>query len=104
MEQKTKTIITDVLIYFIVPDHGHIGFATVLLNDCIQLNSIAIHEKRHGGYRITYPCKGEYYFFHPITIGMSKEIERVILEELKNVDNKDVKLNDRYNSIDTTTK
>lgn len=94
--------ITEVQIEFIAPQNGLIGFATVIINDCLRLSSIAIHKKLNAdGYRITYPSKGKFNIFHPLNKQTSNAIEEAIFSKLKNVinegSNKDVY--DRYNKI-----
>lgn len=94
--------IKNVIIKPVTPNNGLIGFASITLGDDIALNSIAIYRKFDGsGYRLVYPTKSQMkmkYIFHPLTRRMSKEIERAIFEECKNVFEKNC--DDRYNKTD----
>ena len=69
------------------PNQGLVGFASVELDGQLLLNSIAIHSKRDGsGYRLTYPTRGKgdsaITVFHPTTPQLSREIERVVFEDI----------------------
>lgn len=77
--------VTEVHIYPITPQHGLVAFAHVVINGCLLLGSIAIHEKRKGGWRITFPQKGNGYVFHPITRTFSQTLEDSILDKVKTV-------------------
>ena len=94
--------IKNVIIKPVTPSNGLVGFASITLNEDIALNSIAIYRKLDGsGYRLVYPTKGQMaakYIFHPLTRQMSREIERVIFEECKNVFEKN--RDDRYSKTD----
>jgi stage V sporulation protein G len=81
--------VTEVQIEFITPHEGLIAFATVVVNDCIRLSSIAVHQKLSGGFRLTYPVKGKFNIFHPINKETSETIEEAIFQKLKNVINED---------------
>lgn len=97
--------ISEVQISFVKPNDGIIGFASLLVNDSIYLNSIAIHKKLNGtDYRITYPTKklsaeNSINLFHPINRQTSLAIEHAIFSKLKEVMNK-VNQHDRYSSYD----
>ena len=97
--------ISEVQISFVKPSDGIVGFASLLVNDSIYLNSIAIHKKLNGAdYRITYPTKklsaeNSINLFHPINRQASFEIEQAIFSKLKEVMNK-VNKHDRYSSDD----
>lgn len=83
-----KIQITEVQIEFIAPREGLIAFATIAINDCLKLSSIAVHKKLNTeGYRITYPSKGKFNIFHPINKEASDAIEEAIFSKLKNVIN-----------------
>ena len=94
--------ISDVNINFIKPQHGLIGFASMILDDAIYISGIAIHQKLNGnGYRLTYPTRKSggqgFDIFHPINKDASAAIERAVFRKLKDVMNK-VSPHDRYNS------
>lgn len=78
-------IVTEVHIHPITPQRGLVAFAHVIVNDSLLLGSIGIHEKSGGGYRITYPQKGQSYVFHPIRQPLGKTIEAAIIHEAKKV-------------------
>lgn len=92
--------IKNVIIKPVAPNNGLIGFASITLGDDMALNSIAIYRKLdNSGCRLVYPTKSQMkmkYIFHPLTRKMSKEIERAIFEECKNVLGK--KCDDRYSA------
>lgn len=95
--------ISETQISFVKPNDGIIGFASVVINDSIYLNSIAIHQKLNGsGHRITYPSKklgkGSVCVFYPINRQTSLAIEQAIFSKLKEVMNKGK--HDRYSSDD----
>lgn len=83
-----KIQITEVQIEFITPREGLIAFASLVINDCLKLSSIAVHKKLNTeGYRITYPSKGKFNIFHPINKEASDAIEEAIFQKLKTVTN-----------------
>jgi len=96
--------ITEVQINFIKPTNGLVGFASLVINNDIYLSSIAIHRKLYKDeYRITYPTKEvsdqkSINIFHPINKKASEDIEKAIIDKLKEVMSKGN--NDRYNSYD----
>ncbi len=75
--------ITEVHIHPVTPQRGLVAFAHVIVDDSLLLGSIAIHEKREGGYRITYPQKGTGYVFHPIKQPLNRVLEEAIINEAK---------------------
>ena len=80
--------VTEVQIEFITPRDGLIAFASLVINDCLKLSSIAIHKKLNAeGYRVTYPSKGKFNIFHPINKEASDSIEEAIFSKLKTVTN-----------------
>lgn len=81
--------VTEVQIECIAPQNGLIAFATVVVNDCIRLSSIAVHQKLSGGFRLTYPVKGKFNIFHQINKQTSDAIEEAIFQKLKTVKNED---------------
>lgn len=84
-----KTKVSEVKIIFITPQNGLLGFASVLIDDKLRLNSIAIFRKLNGeGYRLTYPTKSSKennYIFHPITKDLALGIEEAIFTEISNL-------------------
>ena len=78
--------ITEVSIDLIKPTNGLIGFASLVINNEIFLSSIGIHKKLDGsGYRLTYPSKGTYSIYYPITKITGKAIETAIFNKLNDV-------------------
>jgi stage V sporulation protein G len=82
--------ITEVDITFVKPKDGLIAFASVVVNDQLYLNGIAVHSKLDGtGYRLTYPTRKvgnvQFSLFHPIRKPIGLAIENAILNKLKNV-------------------
>lgn len=82
-------IVTEVNIVPVKPKDGLIGFASIVTDDSLYLNSIAIYTKLDGSYRLLYPTKitGEraINIFHPINRIASLKIEQAIFEKCKNV-------------------
>ena len=75
--------VTEVNIMPVKPKDGLVAFASVVINDSIYLNSIAIYVKKlDGSYRLLYPNKlvGErsMSLFYPINRESSAAIERAI--------------------------
>lgn len=93
--------ISEVNINLIKPKDGMIGFASIIIDSNVFLNSIGIHKKLNAeGYRITYPTKGSNQTFYPINREAGKAIEQAIFNKLNDVMNK--VNDDRYNSYDYT--
>lgn len=82
-------IVTEVNIVPVKPKDGLIGFASIVTDDSLFLNSIAIYTKLDGSYRLLYPTKitGEraINIFHPINRTASQIIEKAIFEKCKKV-------------------
>lgn len=88
MGQEMK--INNVRINFVKPRAGLIAFASIVIDDRIRMNGIAIHEKSDcTGYRITYPTRKtglkDSYLFHPVCPETSALIEKAVFIELKTV-------------------
>lgn len=77
--------ITEIHIHPITPQRGLLAFAHIVLDGCILLGSIGIHEKREGGLRLTFPQKGTGYVFHPVTRQFGKVLEDAVINEAKTV-------------------
>ena len=76
--------ISNIRITLINGTGGLISFASVLIDDCIRLDSIAIHQlANRAGYRIVYPRdkSGRPYFF-PISQELREQLEDAIFDEL----------------------
>ncbi len=99
-----KHKITEIQIIPVKPKDGLVAFASLVLDGCIYLTSIGVHQKLDGsGYRLTYPAKPvgmrNINFFHPIIRDLSKAIEEAVFAKLKDVMNK---TNDRHRGSDAT--
>lgn len=82
--------ITEVNITPIKPSNGLIAFASIVIDDCLYLGSIAIYKRLNtNGYRITYPTKkianSNINIFHPIRNHLNQKIELAILDKVKNL-------------------
>ena len=75
--------ISEVNIVPVKPSNGLIGFASLVVNDCLYLGSIGVHSRLDGSYRITYPTKKlgskELNFYHPISRDFGKQVERAVI-------------------------
>lgn len=81
-----KIQISEVKIDFIKPQEGIVAFASVVINNAICLSSIAIHKKLNAdNYRITYPSKGKFNIFHPISREAGLAIETAVLNKFQEV-------------------
>lgn len=82
-------IVTEVNIIPVKPKDGLIGFASIVTDDSLYLNSIAIYTRLDGSYRLLYPTKitGEraINLFHPINRIASRIIEKAIFEKCNKV-------------------
>jgi DNA-binding cell septation regulator SpoVG len=82
MNQAPETKVTEVRLTLIRETAGLIAMAKVVLNDSLVLDSIGVHLKLSGGYRITYPMKNGRYVFHPISKPLGQCIEQAIYNEM----------------------
>lgn len=93
-----KIQISEIKIEFIKPQEGIVAFASVVINDAICLSSMAIHKKLSSeGYRITYPSKGKFSIYHPISREAGLAIETAVLEKFQEVMSKVVYENHTHN-------
>lgn len=76
--------VSEVNITPVKPDNGLIAFASVVVDDNIYLNSIAVYTKLDGSYRLLYPTKmvgnRSLDMFHPINREASKAIEEAVFK------------------------
>ena len=75
--------ITEINIVPVKPNGGLIGFASIVLDNCLYLGSIGVYSRLDGiGYRITYPTKKvaekNLNIYHPISRDLGKTIEEAI--------------------------
>ena len=59
---------------------GLVAFASILLDGKLKLHCIGIYTKLSGGYRLTYPTKGLFQVFHPVTKDLSDVIEQAVID------------------------
>ena len=59
--------ISSVSVRLIKPQNSLLAIGRLVLNESLVLDSLGLHEKRSGGYRLTYPQKNGRTLFHPIT-------------------------------------
>ena len=88
-------IISEIKIQLIRPNDGLIGFASIVINECLYLGCIGIHRKLAGGHRLTFPKKDGFDICYPINQRTSQMIETAIFEKLESVMKRTE--NDRYN-------
>ena len=75
--------ISEINIIPIKPKAGLIGFASIVLDNCLYLGSMGVYSRLDGtGYRITYPTKKvgdkDLNIYHPINRDLGQEIEEAI--------------------------
>lgn len=84
--------ISEVQIVPIKPVNGHVGFASLVFDNCFYLGSIGIFTRPEGGYRLTYPNKlgkqGRLNIYHPINHDIADEVETEIISKFEEVINK----------------
>lgn len=94
-------VITEINIVPIKPKDGLIGFANIVVDGNLWLNSIAIYTRPDGTYRLLYPTKlasgKALNVYHPINRTASNVIEQAIFEKCEEVFERSN--NDRYYQI-----
>lgn len=73
--------ISEVQVVPIIPKDGHLGFASFVYDDCLYVSSIGIYSRLNGGYRLTFPTRGngaKQNICYPIRKDLSDELERII--------------------------
>ena len=71
-----KTQITEIQIIPVKPNSGLVGFASFVYESSFYLGSIGIYTRPQGGYRLTYPTRGNFNIYHPINKQIADEIEK----------------------------
>ncbi|MBL8014386.1 MAG: SpoVG family protein [Candidatus Omnitrophica bacterium] len=93
--------ITEIQITPIKPQNGIVAFASLLLDGCLYLGSIAVMTRPQGGYRLVFPTKKlgtrDINLFHPIEKNFAQSIEKAVIDELEKVMNR----NDRHDCFNT---
>ena len=80
--------ISNIRIKKIIPDKGHIGFCSLIIDDWLFLNNIAIFTRlnKEGEIRLVFPEKKvgdkKISILHPLTSKSYFELERIIKEQL----------------------
>lgn len=88
--------ISEVQITFVRPKDGHIGFASLVIDDSLYLDGIAIHTSplRSSGYRLVFPVKKIKHnfghdqlipIFKPISAEAGLIIERAIADKIEEI-------------------
>lgn len=81
--------VSEVNITPVKPNNGLIGIASVVVDDNIYLNSIAIYTKLDGSYRLLYPTKyignKQIGYFYPINKTTSRSIEEAVFEKCSEI-------------------
>ena len=80
-----KATISEVQITPVKANEGLVGFASFVYNDSFYFGSIGIYTRPQGGYRLTYPTRGNFNIFHPINREVAEEIEKVIISKFEDV-------------------
>lgn len=82
--------ITKIKIKKLIPNKGHIGFVSCVIDDWLYLGNIAIFSRLNSdNIRLVFPEKKigdkKISIFYPLTTEAYFELERVILENFKNI-------------------
>jgi len=83
--------ITKVKIKKLIPNKGHIGFVSCVIDNWLYLGNIAIFTRLHNeeNIRLVFPEKKvgdkKISIFYPLTSDSYHELERIVQENLKNL-------------------
>lgn len=82
--------ITKIKIKKLIPNKGHIGFVSVVVDDWLYLGNIAIFSRLNSdNIRLVFPEKKigdkKISIFYPLTKEAYFELEKIVLENLKNI-------------------
>ncbi len=80
-----KATISEVQVTPVKANEGLVGFASFVYNESFYFGSIGIYTRPQGGYRLTYPTRGNFNIFHPINREVAEEIEKVIISKFEDV-------------------
>lgn len=77
--------VTEIDVQFVNFKKGLVAYATIIVNNLLRLNSIAVFKNPNGGYRLAYPYKmmgknKKIYFHNPI----NREIQVYFEEAVSN--------------------
>lgn len=71
----------------IQPRSGLVGFASLVLDDCLFLGGIGIYTRPEGGYRLTYPTRksngSSHSLYHPINKHLANAIDQAITSKFE---------------------
>lgn len=96
-EEKPVARISEIQVTPIKPQNGLVGFASLVFENSFYLGSIGIFTRPEGGYRLTYPTKGNLTVFYPINKQIAEEITEAVINRFEEV----TKSYDRHNSFIT---
>lgn len=93
--------ISEVQIIPVKPSNGLVGFASCVIDGCLYIGSLGIHQLRDcTGYRITYPTKQlgsrNLNYYHPISKQAGKLIEEAITKKCREIFEKSDENNGRH--------
>jgi stage V sporulation protein G len=81
--------LSEIQITPIKPINGLVGFANLVLNDCLFLGNVAIFTRPEGGFRLSFPTRKvgskNLYIFNPITRSLGQQLEQAIIEKFEEV-------------------
>jgi len=89
--------ISEIQVTPIRPQNGLVGFASVVFDNRFYLGSIGVFTRPQGGYRLTYPTKGNLPIFYPINKEMADAVSEKVIARFEEVMNS----YDRHNSFNT---
>jgi len=78
-------IISDVQIVPVVPNAGHIGFCSFLINNWFRVNEVGLYSRPEGGIRLTFPKRGELHCVFPINKTVGQQIEDEVLKKYESL-------------------
>lgn len=96
--------VSEVNVTPVKPSNGLVAIASVVVNNSLYLNSIAVFTKLDGSYRLLYPTKlvggRSMSIFHPINRETSRAIEEAIFGKCSELFSEG-RSDDRYRKVDT---
>ncbi|MFC1789483.1 hypothetical protein ACFLYY_00725 [Patescibacteria group bacterium] len=83
--------ISNITITPLPPSQSLVGFGKCVIDNWLEINSIGIHVKKDGGFRLVFPARklnnGLYVFYYrPITKESEKEITLVFEKEIERLE------------------
>lgn len=80
-----KSWITEIQVVPIKPKNGLVGFVSFVFFDSFFLGSVGVYTRPQGGYRLTYPTRGDFNVFHPINKEVAQEVEQAVISKFEEV-------------------